>query len=67
MGHQDDTKAYSQLSLPAQLNVDADEAAGAFHWSHAPTIQEKVPILPTTKAHFNICNMQINIFYSRDY
>jgi hypothetical protein len=63
MGHQDDTKAYSQLSLPAQLNVDADKAAGAFHWSHASTIQEKVPILPTTKAHFNIGNAIVTGHY----
>jgi hypothetical protein len=30
-GHQDNHQQYSQLSLTAQLNVDADEAAGAFH------------------------------------
>jgi hypothetical protein len=54
LGHQDDHTSYTQLTLPAQLNVDADEAAGAFHWSHAPTLQETVPLLEHTKAHFNI-------------
>jgi hypothetical protein len=53
-GHQDQHQKYSQLSLTAQLNVDAAEAAGAFHWSHAPTYQESVPLYPTTKVHFNI-------------
>ena len=28
-GHQDDQCKYDELSLPAQLNVDADELAGA--------------------------------------
>jgi hypothetical protein len=63
LGHQDDDKACSQLFLPAQLNVDADEAAGAFHWSHAPTLQETVPLLSTTKAHFNIGNTTITGHY----
>jgi hypothetical protein len=53
-GHQDQHQKYSQSSLNAQLNVDADEAAGAFHWSHAPTHQESVPLYATTKVHFNI-------------
>jgi hypothetical protein len=63
LGHQDDTKAYSQISLPTQLNVDADEGAGAFYWSHAPTLQEKVPLLSTTKAHFNIGTATITGHY----
>jgi hypothetical protein len=36
-GHQGDTVAYAKLSLPAQLNVDADHEAGNFQWNHAPT------------------------------
>jgi hypothetical protein len=63
LGHQDNTKAYSQLSLPVQLNVDADEATGAFHWSHAPILQENVPLLSTTKAHFNIGTVTITGHY----
>jgi hypothetical protein len=58
-GHQDNHQKYSQLSLTAQLIVDANEAAGAFHWSHGPTHQESVPLYPTTKVHFNIGNKTI--------
>ena len=58
-----DDKDYSELTLTAQLNVDADEAAGAFHWSHAPTLQETVPLLSTTKAQFNIGSTTITGHY----
>jgi hypothetical protein len=63
LGHQDNTTAYTKLSLTAQLNVDANEAAGAFHWSHAPTLQETVPLLPSTRVHFNIGHKTITGHY----
>jgi hypothetical protein len=47
---------YDDLPLPAQLNVDADEEAKAFHTDHAPTLQEHAPVLPTTKVHPTIDN-----------
>jgi hypothetical protein len=61
LGHQDDDKEYSQLSFTAQLNVDADEAAGAFHWNHAPTLQATVPLLPTTKVQLPLSPATTNI------
>jgi hypothetical protein len=63
LGHQDNSTTYTKLSLTAQLNVDADEAAGAFHWSHAPTLQETVPLLPSTRVHFNIGHNTITGHY----
>jgi hypothetical protein len=63
LGHQDTTTHYSQLPLTAQLNVDADEAAGAFHWSHATTILATVALFPTTKAHLRIGNTTITGHY----
>jgi hypothetical protein len=63
LGHQDDDKEYTDLTLPAQLNVDANEAAGAFHWSHSPTLQTIVPLLPTTKAQLNIGSNTITGHY----
>jgi hypothetical protein len=63
LGHQDKTRHYTQLPLTAQLNVDADEAAGAFHWSHAATIQTDVALFPTTKAHLRIGDTTITGHY----
>ena len=39
-GHQDNNQTYAQLSMPAQLNVDADKLAGDFEYrpSDDPTI-----------------------------
>jgi hypothetical protein len=48
-GHQDDTVAYAKLSLPAQLNVDADHGAGNFQWNHAPTHRSQVPMHKSTR------------------
>jgi hypothetical protein len=59
LGHQDKMTHYAQLPLTAQLNVDADEATGAFHWSHSTTIQANVALLSTTKAHLRIGNTTI--------
>jgi hypothetical protein len=63
MGHQDKDTHSLHLPLTAQLNVNADEAAGAFHWSHATTIQPTVALLPTTKTHFRIGNTTITGHY----
>jgi hypothetical protein len=52
LGHQDKMTHYTQLPLTARLNVDADEAAGAFHWSHATTIQAAVALLPTVEIQY---------------
>jgi hypothetical protein len=55
LGHEDNSTAYT--------NVDVDEAAGAFHWSHVPTLQETVPLLPSTRVHFNIGHTSITGHY----
>jgi hypothetical protein len=49
-GHQDDHTPYVELSLEAQLNVDADAAAGAFHYHSQHQGSLAAPLLPTTKA-----------------
>ena len=43
-GHQDDNCPYTTLSLPAQLNVDADHLAG----SYIPCLDENPTIITTT-------------------
>jgi hypothetical protein len=45
-GHQDDHQDYSELSLEAQLNVDADTEAG-FHQCTYPGQRPVVPRLPS--------------------
>ena len=53
-GHQDDTTAYSDLSLPAQLNVDADDLAGTFVYDndqsplYVPLIKGSIVALHTS-------------------
>jgi hypothetical protein len=63
LGHQDKTTHYTQLPLTARLNVDADKAAGGFHWSHSTTSQTKVTLLPTTNAHLCIGDTAITGHY----
>jgi hypothetical protein len=63
MGHQDKHTHYLHLPLTAQLNIDADEAPGAFHWSHATTMRPTVALLSTTKTHFRIGNTTITGHY----
>ena len=44
-GHQDRTKSNEQLSLPAQLNVDADALADSY-MTHHHDQHRKAPLLP---------------------
>ena len=44
-GHQDKHKSYEQLSLPAQLNVDADALADSYMIHHQDQ-HRKAPLLP---------------------
>jgi hypothetical protein len=53
-GHQDDHTPYADLPLEAQLNVDADAAAGAHHYHAKYQGSKTAPLLPTTKAQLHI-------------
>jgi hypothetical protein len=62
-GHQDDTTAYTDLSLAAQLNVDADTLAGE-HQTQFPSEHLIVPLLPSTGTHLCIGDHTITGHYS---
>ena len=53
-GHQDNKQPYEKLSLPAQLNCDADSLADDY-FTQNPAIQHaKAPILPTTGCQLHL-------------
>ena len=49
-GHQDRSKAYGQLNLLGQLNVDADKATGKFITDHGSS-RPFVIMSPLSRAH----------------
>ena len=53
-GHQDEKTDYALLSLPAQLNVDADKLAGDYMRDHPDKDYTKVPVLPTSGIQLNL-------------
>jgi hypothetical protein len=53
-GHQDDHTPYAELSLEAQLNVDANSAAGTYHFHKNYKGSKAAPLLPTTKSQLYI-------------
>jgi hypothetical protein len=53
-GHQDDKIDYQELSLPAQLNVDADRIADSFLENHPDATARRVPLLPSAKAQLHL-------------
>jgi hypothetical protein len=63
LGHQDDKKKYADLSLDAQLNVDADHEAGNYQWNYPPTVRDQVPLTPTTRVHLHIQHRTITGHY----
>jgi hypothetical protein len=52
-GHQDDHVAYEDLSLDAQLNVEAGALAGEFQ-TKFPSENLKAPLLPSTGVNLMI-------------
>ena len=60
-GHQDSNLAYAKLSLPAQLNVDADKLASAYH-DFDPDPKPWAHVMPHTGAHLH-CNQQGTVTY----
>jgi hypothetical protein len=62
-GHQDNKVAYQKLSLPAQLNVDADHEAGNFQWNHAPTQRDHVPTHASTRVQLHVAGSTVTGHY----
>jgi hypothetical protein len=61
-GHQDLEKDYDLLSLPAQLNCDADFEAGQFQ-QHNAANRPNAPMLPNTHAQLMISGESIHSHY----
>jgi hypothetical protein len=57
-GHQDDHKPYEDLSLKAQLNVDADTEVGTYQHDH-PAHRPHIPHLPHNRAQLHISGQVI--------
>ena len=53
-GHQDDHVPYDQLSLQAQLNVDADRLAESYIINHPHQDCSRAQLLPTAKLQLNL-------------
>ena len=53
-GHQDNETPYEDLSLKAQLNVDADQLADQFIQDHPDLQYHQGPLLPTSGIQFNL-------------
>ena len=53
-GHQDKSVEYSQLSLEAQLNVDADALADKWLRDHPEFDHSMVPVLPSSGCQINL-------------
>ena len=61
-GHQDNTKSSDELSLLAQLNVEADKLAGKFHTDYGRYCPG-VPVLPASPAMLVIREVSISSPY----
>jgi hypothetical protein len=57
-GHQDDVTAYADLSLEAQLNVEADALAGEFQ-TKFPSATLLAPLLPSTDVSLTIVDATV--------
>ena len=53
-GHQDKDTAYEELSLPAQLNVDANKLAGDYMANNPDKDYSHVPVLPSSGVQLNL-------------
>jgi hypothetical protein len=61
-GHQDDHVAYADLSVAAQLSVEADALAGEFQ-TQFPSENLKAPLLPSTGVNLMICKSTVTGHY----
>ena len=56
-GHADKEKKYEELSLLQQLNVDADQLAGAYITMHWNDDFSKAPIYPTSGCQLDLSHV----------
>lgn len=63
-GHQDKHRKYSELSLYAQLNVDADASVGDY-WEKLCKYSPVTMLLPACPAVLSICGVSITNDYKR--
>ena len=54
LGHQDEQTPYKELSLPAQLNCDADNLASKYLATHPRIDHRLVPILPKSECSLHL-------------
>lgn len=64
-GHQDRKKAYNELSLRAQLNVDADALAEEYIKAHPDTEYAIAPVYPTTGIQLRLSKKEPSTASSR--
>lgn len=63
-GHQDEKEEYDKLSLPAQLNVDADKLADQYLQEHGHhVVFSKAPLLPTSGIQLLLSDKSVNSKY----
>ena len=65
-GHQDAKKPYEELSLEAQLNVDADRLADQYLQAHQDKNYNTAPLLPTTGAQLHLRSGTVNSKIKRE-
>ena len=65
-GHQDTKKAYNQLKLEAQLNINADKLAGIYQYP-IKISQTKSPMIKGTVVQINHNNLTITSKLKKEY
>ena len=65
-GHQDDTTQKDNLSLPAQLNIEADELADQYIQNHPDHPYHQVPLLPTSGINLNLRHGTVTFKHKRE-
>ena len=63
-GHQDLHQDYSDLTLEAQLNVDADTEAGAYQYQY-PAQRPVIPRLPSNHVQLHLSGKVVS--YAKDW
>jgi ribonuclease HI len=65
-GHQDRTTPYEELSLEAQLNVDADRLAEAYLETHPDDDYARAPLLPAGRCSLHLQTGTVSHHYKRE-
>ena len=63
-GHQDRDKAYKDLDLSAQLNVEADRLAAAYYDHPAAQFNDQVLPIPLCPAQLSIAGVDVTSKYT---